>query len=177
MPCRLPASGFFGASVMNGSSAASQVLGGLASDRVARYGAQYRMLLQGVLILAAAPILLVFVCTKSLSLIVAALVVYSALRTAGDLNMLPLLCDLAGKDKFSIAFGVTNMVNCLSGGLGIFVAGLLKSRLGLAGVFVGIVGVLIVDALMLLGGYWVFLKRDLQKASLRLPAAALPSPV
>ena len=173
----LAGAGFFGASFINGSAATSQVLGGMVSDRVARKGAQYRMLLQGVLILAAAPTLLVFVYTKNLLVIVVALVLNSALRTAGDLNMLPLLCDLAGEDKFAIAFGITNMVNCLSGGLGIFVAGLLKSNLGLAGVFAGIVGILIFDALMLFCGYLVFLKRDLQKASLRVKGWAVPSPL
>ncbi len=171
----LAGAGFFGASFINGSAAASQVLGGMVSDRVARKGAQYRMLLQGVLILAAAPALIVFACSKNLVVIVVALGLYSAFRTAGDINIQPLLCGLAGKDNFAIAFGITNMVNCLTGGLGIFVAGLLKASLGLAGVFAGIVGILAFDALMLLCGYGVFLKRDLQKASLRVQAAA-PSP-
>jgi MFS family permease len=173
----LAGAGFFGASFINGSAAASQVLGGMISDRVARKGAQYRMLLQGVLILAAAPALIVFVCTKNLVVIVVALVLYSAFRTAGDINIQPLLCGLAGKDNFGIAFGIINMVNCLAGGLGIFVAGLLKASLGLAGVFAGIVGILTFDALLLLCGYRVFMKRDLEKASVRLKAAAVPSPL
>jgi MFS family permease len=147
----------------------------MVSDRVARRGAQYRMLLQAILILAAAPILLVFASTKNLTVIVVALVLYSALRVAGDLNILPLLCDLAGEDKFAIAFGITNMVNCLAGGAGIFVAGLLKSHLSLGGIFAGSVGCLVFDALMLFCGYGVFVKKDLQKASLRV-AAAEPSP-
>lgn len=173
----LAGAGFYGASFINGSAAASQVLGGVLSDRVARKGAQYRMLLQAFLILASAPILLVFLYTKNLLVIVGALVVYSVFRTAGDLNMLPLLCDLAGEEKFAIAFGITNMVNCLAGGLGIFVAGLLKARLGLAGVFVGIVGILLFDAAMLFLGYWVYLKRDLQRASLLVKPEAAPLPL
>jgi MFS family permease len=173
----LAGAGFYGASFINGSAAASQVLGGIVSDRVARKGAQYRMPLQGVLILAATPTLLVFACTKRLLVIVVALTLNSAFRTAADLNILPLLCDLAGEDKVSIAFGITNMVNCLAGGLGIFVAGLLKSSLGLAGVFAGTVGILIFDTLMLFVGYWVFLKGDLQKASLSVKAVAVPSPL
>jgi MFS family permease len=170
----LAGAGFFGASFINGSGAVAQVLGGMVSDRVARRGAQYRMLLQGILILAAAPILLVFVSTKNLTVIVVALVLHSGLRVAGDLNILPLLCDLAGEDKFAIAFGITNMVNCLAGGAGIFVAGLLKSHLGLAGIFAGGIGFLIFDALMLFCGYGVFVRKDLQKASLRV-APAVPS--
>lgn len=169
----LAGAGFYGASFINGSGVVGQVLGGLLSDRVARHGAHYRMLLQGALILVAAPTLLVFAFTKKLPFIVVALMLYSILRTAGDINILPLICDLAGKDRFSTAFGITNMVNCLSGGSAVFVAGLLKANLGLAGVFAGSVGVLILDALLLFCGYWFFLKRDIQNASLRVMAVAV----
>jgi MFS family permease len=170
----LAGAGFFGASFVNGSAAVGQVLGGMVSDRVARKGAEQRMLLQGILIFAAAPTLLAFVGTRGLLVIVVALTLNSAFRTAADINMQPLLCDLAGNDKLSTAFGITNMVNCLSGGLGIFVAGLLKSSRGLSVVFSGIVGILIIDALMLICGYFLFLKRDLQKAS-TLAAATAPA--
>lgn len=163
----LASAGFWGASPINAGGIAGQVLGGMASDRVARKGTQYRMVLQAVLILASAPILLVFVGTKSLALILVALTLNSFLRVAGDINMLPLLCDLAGPDRFAIAFGVTNMVNCLAGGLGIFVAGFLKSSWGLSGAFAGIVGILVLDSLVLLFGYRAFLKRDLDKAALQ----------
>jgi len=169
----LAGAGFYGASFINGSGAVGQVFGGLLSDRVARHGAHYRMLLQGALILVAAPTLLVFAFTKKLPFIVVALVLYSVFRTAGDINILPMICDLAGKDRFSTAFGITNMVNCLSGGSAVFVAGLLKANLGLAGVFAGSVGVLILDALLLFCGYWLFLKRDIQNASRRVMAVAV----
>lgn len=165
--------GFFGATFINVSAAVSMMLGGMASDRAARNGPQYRMLLQGFLTLAAAPTLLVFLWTKNLSAIVVAVTLNSALINAAAVNMQPLLCDLAGEDKFSIAFGITNMMNCLAGGLGIFVAGLLKATLGLSGDFVGIIGTLIIEVAMLFWGYWAFLKRDIQNAS----NAALPEPV
>ena len=173
----LAGAGFFGASFLNTSAAVSQVVGGVLSDRVARKGAQYRMLLQSVLILCAAPTLLVFVYTKNLVAIVVAIVLYAAFQNAGDLNMSPLTCDLAGGDRFSIAFGTANMVNCLAGGLGIFVAGMLKSSLGLKGVFVGTIGFLVFDSLMLFCGYRLFLKRDLEKAALHAKAAAVASPL
>ena len=168
----LAGAGFYGASFVNGAGGGAQVFGGMLSDRLARGGVQYRMLLQAVLILGSAPPLLVFLYSNNLTVIVAALVLNSALRVAGDVNMLPLLCDLAGKDKFAIAFGVTNMVNCLAGGSGIYVAGLLKSSEGLAGVFAGIVAILTFDALLLFCGFFFFLKKDLRQASLRANLAA-----
>jgi len=164
----LAGAGFFGATFINGSGALAQVLGGVLSDQVARRGAHRRMLLQALLILAAAPTLLVFISTRNLAVIVAALVLNAGLRIAGDLNILPLLCDLAGEDKLAIAFGVTNMLNCLAGGAGIFVAGLLKSRLGLGGIFAATLGCLVLDATMLLCCYGVFLRKDLEKAATRV---------
>lgn len=163
----LAGAGFFGASFINASAAISTILGGLASDRVARTGEQNRMLLQGILILAAAPTLAAFVCTRNLAVIVAALVLNAGLRNAADLNILPLLCELGGKDRASIAFGITNMLNSLAGGVGVFVAGVLKASMGLTGVFAGIVGILVIDGVILFIGYSVFLKKDLQQASLR----------
>jgi MFS family permease len=172
----LTSAGFFGATFINGSAAVSMMLGGMASDRAARKGPQYRMLLQGFLTLAAAPTLLVFIWTRSLPAIVVALTLNSALINAAAVNMQPLLCDLAGEDKFSIAFGITNMMNCLAGGLGIFVAGLLKASLGLKGDFVGIVGILIIEALMLFCGYWMFLKKDIQNSSVAVAREVAPAP-
>ena len=173
----LASAGFLGATPVNIGGVGGQVIGGLASDRVARKGPHYRLLLQAVLILASAPILLVFVWSKSLMIIVAALTLNSVLRVAGDLNMLPLLCDLAGPERFAIAFGVTNMVNCLAGGMGIFVAGALKSSHGLVGTFAGIFGILMLDAVILLIGYGLFLKRDLRDAAIRDGVVAATAPV
>jgi MFS transporter, Spinster family, sphingosine-1-phosphate transporter len=164
MGMTLAGAGFFGSSLVSLSGAAGQVVGGVVSDRVARGGLHRRMLLQAVLILCAAPMLLAFVLTRSLTLIMAALVVYSLLRTSADLNMLPLLCDLAGVDKRSTAFGITNMVNTLAGGLGVFVAGYLKSGFGLDGVFAGVTGILALDAVLLFTGYYFLLRKDLRSS-------------
>jgi MFS family permease len=158
----LASAGLFGSSVVSLSGAVGQVVGGVASDRVARGGPHRRMLLHAALILCAAPTLLVFVLTRNVTLIMAALVVYSLLRTSGDVNMLPLLCDLAGLDKRSTAFGITNMVNTLAGGLGVFVAGYLNSGFGLEGVFAGVAGILALDSVLLFTGYFFLLRKDLR---------------
>lgn len=167
MGMTLASAGFFGSSLVSLSGAAGQVVGGVASDRFARGGAHRRMLLHAMLILCAAPMLLVFVLTHSLTLIMTALVVYSLLRTSADLNMLPLICDLAGVDKRSTAFGITNMVNTLAGGLGVFVAGYLKSGFGLDGVFAGVAGILTLDAVLLFTGYFFLLRKDLRASGVK----------
>jgi hypothetical protein len=60
------------------------------------------------------------------------------------------------------AFGITNMVNTLAGGLGVFVAGYLKSGFGLDGVFAGVAGILALDSVMLFAGYYFWLRKDLR---------------
>ena len=164
MGMTLASAGFFGSSVVSLSAAAGQMAGGVVSDRVARGGPHRRMWLQAILILCAAPMLLTFMLTRDLTLIMAALVVYSVLRTSADLNILPLLCDLAGVDKRSTAFGITNMMNTLSGGLGVFVAGHLKSGYGLNGIFAGVAGILALDAALLFTGYYLLLRKDLRSS-------------
>lgn len=164
MGMTLASAGFFGSSLVSLSGAAGQAAGGVISDRVARGAPHRRMWLQAVLILCAAPTLLTFVLTRNLTAIMAALVLYSLLRTSADLNMLPLLCDLAGVDKRSTAFGITNMVNTLAGGLGIFVAGYLKTGFGLDGVFAGVAGILALDSALLFTGYYLLLRQDLRRA-------------
>lgn len=161
MDMTLAGAGFIGSSVVSLSAAAGQVVGGVVSDRVALGGPHRRMWLQAALILCAAPVLLAFVLTRNLNLIIGALVAYSLLRTSADLNMLPVMCDLAGLDKRSTAFGITNMLNTLSGGLGVFVAGYLKTGFGLNGVFAGVAGILALDAVLLFAGYYLLLRKDL----------------
>lgn len=163
----LASAGFFGSALVSLTAAATNVAGGVVSDRLAaRKGVHYRMLLQAVLIALSAPMLLAFTYTRNLTVIMVALVLYSVFRTGGDVNIIPLLSDISGKDKRATAFGLTNMVNTVAGGLGVFVAGLLKADLGLTRIFAGLTSILLIDALLLLVGYVVFLRKDLEKASM-----------
>jgi MFS family permease len=160
----LAGAGFFGSSLVPVSAALGQLGGGPLSDLAARGGLHRRMLMQAVLISCAAPTLLTFLVTRNERAVMVALVLYSIFRSCGDLNMIPLLCDLAGKDKQSTAFGITNMVNTIAGGLGVFVAGSLKARFGLGGIFAGVAGILMLDAALLFTGYVLFIRRDLRES-------------
>jgi sugar phosphate permease len=160
----LTQAGFYGSSLVPISATLSQLIAGPLSDIAARSGLHKRMLMQAVLILCAAPALLTFLFTHNQTAVMVALILYSIFRSCGDLNMIPLLCDVVGKEKRSTALGITNMVNTLAGGLGIFVAGFLKADFGLAGVFAGVAGILALDAAILFTGYALFLKKDLESA-------------
>ncbi len=158
----LARAGFLGSSLVSVSAAATLVVGGYISDRVAQGGAHRRLWMQAILILCATPVLLTFLVTKNRIAVMAALVIYSVLRTSADLNIIPLLCDLTSTDQRSTVIGLTNMSNTIAGGLGIFVAGALKSSVGLDGVFASVAGILALDAALLFAGCLLFLKRDLK---------------
>jgi MFS family permease len=163
MGMTLMTAGFLGSSLVSVSSAVSQAGAGFVSDRLARGGEHYRLLMNAVLILCAAPTLLVFVFTRNHTAIMLALIGYGILRAAGDSNIIPVICDLAGPAKRSTAIGLTNMLNTIVGGLGVLVAGFLKSGFGLSGVFAGVAGILALDAALLFTGYMLWIRRDLAK--------------
>lgn len=158
----LARAGFLGSSLVSISAAATLVVGGYLSDRVAQKGAHRRLWMQAVLILCATPVLLTFLVTKNQLAVMVALVTYSVLRTSADLNIIPLLCDLTRPGERSTIIGLTNMSNTIAGGLGIFVAGALKSGVGLDGVFAGVAGILALDAALLFAGCLRFVQHDLK---------------
>jgi MFS family permease len=160
----LVTAGFLGSSLVSVSSAVSQAAAGVVSDRLARRGVHYRLLMNATLIACAAPTLLTFMLTRNHTAIMVALVAYGILRAGGDANIVPLICDLAGVDKRSTAIGLSNMLNTIAGGLGVFVAGFLKSGFGLSGVFAGVAGILALDGVLLFTGYFLWIRRDLQRA-------------
>jgi predicted MFS family arabinose efflux permease len=161
----LATAGFWGSSLVSIGAVAGQAGGGVLSDRFARGRPRHRMLLHAILIATATPVLLIFLVTRNQTLIMCALVTYSLFRTAGDANIIPLIYDISGPGRRSVALGIANMLNTVAGGLGVFAAGYLKSGFGLAWVFACLAGIVAFDAAMLLTGYCVFLKRDLERAS------------
>ena len=165
----LAAAGFWGSSVVGTASAISAAAGAPISDFVARRNVRYRMLLHAWLILCAAPALLIFVYVPTEPAVIAALLTYAVFRSVGDLNIVPLLCHIAGEDRRSTAVGLTNMLNTGTAGIGVFVAGMLKRDFGLGGVFVGVGVILLLDAVLLFAGYLFFLERD-SRARANLPA-------
>jgi predicted MFS family arabinose efflux permease len=150
----LAGAGFFGTSLISVSAAVSNAAGGVLSDAVARRGIHRRMLLQAVMIFCAAPPLIIFTGSRNMTAIMVCIFLYSVFRTLADLNIVPLLAEVAGPARASTAYG-----------LGVFLAGYLKAGFGLASVFAGTAAILVIDGLLLLLGYFRFLKKDLARAS------------
>ena len=167
----LSRAGFAGTLPVQAGAMIGILAGGYLSDRVAKRTVQRRMLFHSLCYLTAAPLLLAFVASSSYSTILAAIFGYSLLRAVGGANANPLLCDLLPKNSWSTAVGLMNTTNCLAG-VGILIAGYLKRDFGLGGIFAGTAGIVFVAGILLLLGYRLFLRRDLER-SLRAASAPL----
>ena len=160
----LSGAGFAGTFPVQAGAMIGILAGGYFSDRVARKTVQRRMLFHSLCYLAAAPLLLAFVASSNYTIILSAIFGYSLLRAVGGANANPLLCDLLPKNSWSTAVGLMNTTNCFAGGVGILIAGYLKRDFGLGGIFAGTAGIVLVAGILLLLGYFLFLRRDLERS-------------
>jgi len=129
------------------------VVGGFGSDRAATHEKTSRFRRLGGLYLFAAPFALTFVLRPPEALVLAAVFLFSFLRAAGSANEHPLLCEVVPPGLRSIGVGVFNFVNCLSGGVGTFLAGYAKQSWGLDGVFASISPLAAAAGLLAIWGY------------------------
>jgi MFS family permease len=160
----LSGAGFAGTFPVQAGAMIGILAGGYFSDKVARKTVQRRMLFHSLCYLAAAPLLLAFVASSNYTIILSAIFGYSLLRAVGGANANPLLCDLLPKNSWSTAVGLMNTTNCFAGGVGILIAGYLKRDFGLGGIFAGTAGIVLVAGILLLLGYFLFLRRDLERS-------------
>ena len=160
----LSGAGFAGTFPVQAGAMIGILAGGYFSDRVARKTVQRRMLFHSLCYLAAAPLLLAFVVSSNYTIILSAIFGYSLLRAVGGANANPLLCDLLPKNSWSTAVGLMNTTNCFAGGVGILIAGYLKRDFGLGGIFAGTAGIVLVAGILLLLGYLLFLRGDLERS-------------
>lgn len=161
----LTRAGFFGTFILQSAGIVGILAGGYYSDRVARQGVKYRMLLHSMCYLTGVPFLLSFLWANSFGWVALSAFTFTLMQSLGAANSQPLLCELLKPGVRSTAVGFMNMTNCLAGGLGILIAGYLKSRLGLAGVFAGISGFVVASALILLIGFRFVVQKDLRRLS------------
>lgn len=160
----LSGAGFAGTFPVQAGAMIGILAGGYFSDRVARKSVRRRMLFHSMCYLAAAPLLLAFVVSSSYTIILSAIFGYSLLRAVGGANANPLLCDLLPRNSWSTAVGLMNTTNCFAGGVGILIAGYLKRDFGLGGIFAGTAGIVLVAGILLLLGYLLFLRGDLERS-------------
>lgn len=145
----------FGSLFLQAGATLGVLAGGWPSDHAARRGIPgARMELFGRFYMAAAPLMLIFLLAPSAGAIAVSVFVYGLLRGMGSLNSNPLICEMLPPHARSTALGCMNMLACLAGGMGVMVAGALKQRLGLAGVFASITFVTAICGGLLLLSAW-----------------------
>lgn len=161
---KMGAAGFSGMAMLQGSSIVGILAGAWISDHAARRAARNRLLVFGGAFLAAAPCLLVFLFKPAYPVVVLAVSSFSFLRALGAINELPVLCDVIPPPFRATAVGIFIACACTAGGVGIFVAGLLKQSLGLAAIFGTLSAVFMIGGLGLLLGFRFFIGRDVARA-------------
>ena len=159
----LAAAGFAGTFMLQGAATIGLIAGGYISDWFAARQPRRRMLMMALSYAVAAPFLLVFLTQPPLFLLNLCIFGFSFIQRLASCNETPLLCDLLAPRFRSTAIGLMNSANCLAGGAGVLLAGYLKSTYGLAGIFGGISGIVLMSSLLGAIGYKIFLERDLAR--------------
>lgn len=169
----LAAAGFAGTFMLQGAATIGLIGGGVLSDRLSGAMPRRRMLIQSVCYVLSAPFLLAFIGQPELLFLNVCIFFFSLVQRIGLSNETPLVCDLLAPQHRSTAVGLMNTANCFAGGIGILVAGYLKSAYGLGAVFAGISVIMLIGAVLTGTGYVKFLARDLsQRKHVAAPDAA-----
>jgi predicted MFS family arabinose efflux permease len=164
----LTAAGFSGTVLFQLAAVVGVSAGGVLSDRWTKGRPVRRMFLLAGFYCLAAPFLLIFLGKPALGPLAACIFASSLLRTLGQANEGPILCDVLNPRRRALALGIMSCCTMTSGGIGVFAAGYLKEDFGLGGVFAGVSGAILLGGLLALYGAIRLYPRDLAKA------AALP---
>ncbi len=160
----LGGAGFAGTFMLQISTVLGIAAGGGISDRAAARGTRHRMLVQGLSYLAAAPFLLLFLTRPGFTVVAVAVSAFSFFRGLGQANENPTLCEVMPARFRSTAIGLMNTGATAAGGLGVLMAGVLKSAFGLNAIFAGISLLFVVAGLALLLAYRAWIARDIARA-------------
>jgi predicted MFS family arabinose efflux permease len=166
----LAAAGFNGTVSFQLAAVIGISLGGVISDRFTKGVPVRRMLFMAGFYLLAAPFLLIFLGKPALGPLAACIFTSSLLRTLGQANEGPILCEVLSPRRRALALGMMSCCTMTSGGFGVFAAGYLKQDFGLGGVFAGVSVIILLAGLLVLLGALRFYPRDLEKA-MRTPSS------
>ncbi|HEU0184458.1 MAG TPA: MFS transporter, partial [Blastocatellia bacterium] len=132
---KLAAAGFSATFYIQVASFGGILLGGWMADRWNQVSARGRVLTQCIGVALAAPCLFLVGFTSSTAPLIAGLIVFGLGRGFYDCNTMPVLSQIARSDLRATGYGILNMAGTLTGGVIAAVAGALKTRIGLGGVF------------------------------------------
>ena len=104
------------------------LLGGFFADLWCRTNVRGRILIPAIGFLVAAPFLFLSASTAVLSVAIVGLLVFGVARGFSDANLMPILCQVSDPRYRATGYGLLNMVGCVTGGIMIYVGGMLKDQ-------------------------------------------------
>ena len=128
------------------------IIGGMWSDRWGRTNPRSRIFVSVIGLLVATPAVLLAAHTGSLNAAIVGLIVLGLFRAFWGANLMPIFCLVSDPRYRATGYGMINTASAFTGGLGIFVAGVLRDHhVNFSNVFNALaVGQLIASGLLLM---------------------------
>lgn len=102
------------------------ILGGIIADWWYKFKTNSRMLLPAIGFLVAVPGVFIASHTAILWITIVGFTIYAFTRPFLDANMMPILDVIIDKRYLATGYGILNLCSCVIGGVGIYVAGILR---------------------------------------------------
>jgi MFS family permease len=122
------AAGFSALGYLNGAGAVGLIVGGYWSDYWVRTNLRARAYVPALGFLIAVPAMLLVVNTDLFALAMTGLIIFGLTEAFYSVNLLPMLCLLAEARYRATGYGIINAVGCLTGGIVIYAAGVLRDH-------------------------------------------------
>jgi predicted MFS family arabinose efflux permease len=167
----LGASGFSGTFMLQSAAVAAIIIGGCFSDRIGASHPRRRMLTLVLFYFASVPFLAVFRGHPSYWVLSSGIFLFSFVRTLGQANEDPIVCELLPPRVRSTGFALLLTSAVAGGGCSVLVAGYIKQHYGLNLAFLCVSGMVLVAALLSLIAYLFYFNRDLARTSHHAPEA------
>jgi len=102
------------------------IIGGFIADRWSKKNPKARINLPALGLLIAGPFIFIASYTNMLPLAILCFMIYMFTRSFTDANLMPVLCLIVDSRYLATAYGILNLFAVMVGGLGIYMAGVLR---------------------------------------------------
>lgn len=112
------------------------ILGGYLTDKFIYKMARSRIMIPIIGLLIAAPAVFIAGSSTILPLTIACFMIFSLTRVFSDVNLMPILCQIADSKYRATGLGILNAAACIVGGAGLYAGGVLRDmQINLATLF------------------------------------------
>ena len=161
---KLGAAGLAGVALYKAPVLLGTGIGGWISDRVALHNSRGRVLVKAMSFLVSCPFLFFLIGAPTFALVATMLIISSLIRATGVPSEHAIICEVVPPQFRSTAVGIFNACGSAAGGVGVLLTGLFKQDLGLNVIFGASSGLYALAGFALLGVYYFFMRRDMDRA-------------